>query len=440
MIQRTPVQRTPLLVQLVVLLGLAGLAGHAQAQSSADRLADLERRLEASLKVIDQLNTRLQQVEGKPARAAETNTAAASSALAAKVAELESQVQSVANRPEEDRGLVLHGFADVGLARSSIGRPSGGSVGSLDFYMTPKLSDRVVSLIELNFEVSEGGDVGVDLERLQVGYIVNDNFTLWAGRFHSPYGYWNTAFHHGAQLQTSLLRPRFLDFEDRGGILPAHSVGLWGTGSLKLDGGRLGYDLYVANSSLIGMEDPATPGSGVLNMRQAGATDRGTMVGANLSFGFKGALDGLTLGLHALRGTIKDDIEAGAHSTRLGMLGAWGAYNENNWDLMGEYYHFSNLDRSGTTGQHGSSAWYLQAGYSFGAFTPFARIERTRLDQTDSYFAQQASGQSYKRSAMGLRYELNPRTALKLEASHTTAMDRAPGSFAEFRSQIAVRF
>jgi hypothetical protein len=77
MIQRTPVQRTPLLVQLVVLLGLAGLAGHAQAQSSADRLADLERRLEASLKVIDQLNTRLQQVEGKPARAADTNTAAA---------------------------------------------------------------------------------------------------------------------------------------------------------------------------------------------------------------------------------------------------------------------------------------------------------------------------------------------------------------------------
>jgi hypothetical protein len=429
-------------MRLVVLLGLAGLAGHAhsQAQAPADRLAELERKLEASLEVIQQLSGRLRQVESQSGKSAADAAAVSAPALAAKVADLESQVKAAVDRPEEDRGLALHGFADVGLARSSLGRPSGGYVGSLDFYMTPKMSDRVVSLIELNFEVSEAGDVGVDLERLQVGYIVSDNFTLWAGRFHSPYGYWNTAFHHGAQLQTSLLRPRFLDFEDRGGILPAHSVGLWGTGSIRTDAGRLGYDLYTANSSVIAMDDPATPGTGVLNMRQAGATDRGLMVGGNLSFGFKGALDGLTLGLHALQGSIKDDLESGHHRTHLGMLGAWGVYNENNWDVMGEYYHFSNRDQGAGTGTHGSSAWYLQAGYSVGAFTPFARIERTRLDQTDNYFAQQASGQSYERSALGVRYELNPRTALKLEASHTRELDRAPASYTEFRSQLAVRF
>ena len=47
-------------------------------------------------------------------------------------------------------------------------------------------------------------------------------------------------------------------------------------------------------------------------------------------------------------------------------------------------------------------AAYLQAGRSFGRWTPYARAERAELDQNDNFFAAQASGQSYTRAVLGL--------------------------------------
>jgi hypothetical protein len=143
----------------------------------------------------------------------------------------------------------------------------------------------VVSLIELNFEVSEAATSASTWSAC--GATRQRQFQQWAGRFHSPYGYWNTAFHHGAQLQTSLLRPgswtsrtaAFFSLRQPVGHRPLKPMaGAWDTP-------------VRGQQFAIGMED-GHPGSGVLNMRQAGATDRGTMVGANLSFGFQG--DGLT--------------------------------------------------------------------------------------------------------------------------------------------------
>lgn len=427
----------PALRALALALACAFPCAPIWAQTSPDRIAELEKKLEASQRMIDALGQRVKQLEGKGAAAPD---AAPAAPLAAKVADLEQQMVAIATKPEEDRGLAMHGFADVGLASGSTGRPSGATVGSFDLYMTPKFGDRVSSLIELNFEVSPQGDVGVDLERLQLGYVFSDAFTLWVGRFHTPYGYWNTAFHHGAQLQTSVRRPKFLDFEDLGGILPAHSVGLWGTGSFKLDTGKLAYDLYVANSSRIVMDDPSAAGTGVLNMRQAGRNDHKLMLGANLNYSFKGALDGLAVGVHALGGEIDDTWAAGAHLTRLNMTGAWATYTENDWEIESELYHFSNQDKRGGTGTHGSKAWYTQAGHSFGATTPFARYEMASLNQLDNYFAQQASGQSYKRSSLGLRYDLNPKTAVKIEAGRTSLTDRVTGDYTDVRGQLAVRF
>ena len=425
----------PSLLALALALTLA--FGPKAAHAQGDRMTELEKKLDASAKLIEQLSARLAQLEGKAAAPA---TAAASPQLTAKVVELEQALQAINNKPEEDRGLALHGFADVGWARSTKGHQNGGFVGALDFYMTPKFGDRVVSLIELNFEVGDDGGVGVDLERLQVGYIVNDSLTLWLGRFHTPYGYWNTAFHHGAQLQTAVMRPRFLDFEDRGGIVPAHSVGAWATGAFKTAVGALGYDVFLSNAPGIVLGDPSTAGTGVLDMRQAGTRDRQLLLGTNLNFSFKGALAGLTLGTHTLMGKVGDDASAGTNLTRFNMTGLWTTYLENNWEVMAELYRFNNRDLSGGTGHHKSTASYAQVGYDFGALTPFVRVEKTALNQADNYFAQQASGQSYKRSALGLRWELNPKTVVKFEADRTTLTDRAKGSFSELRSQLAVRF
>lgn len=65
-----------------------------------------------------------------------------------------------------------------------------------------------------------------DLERLQIGWEPNEQITLWFGRFHQASSVWNHQHHHGQFLQTSITRPATEDWEDDGGVIPQHFVGL----------------------------------------------------------------------------------------------------------------------------------------------------------------------------------------------------------------------
>lgn len=429
----------------------------------AAKIRELERKLEHSMELIEQLSAKVQQLEAKA-------PAAPAPEQQARVDNLEKQVAQLGaglSAGSRDSGLPLHGFADIGVGHSGENNPvfgkgrKGFSVGSLDLYMTPQFGDRVRTLLELNFEVDDEGAVATDLERAQIGYAFSDAATGWMGRFHSPYGYWNTAFHHGAQIQTSLLRPRFLDFEDKGGVLPAHTTGAWLTGAVPLAGNRFGYDLYLGNASALRVEASPTPsvvsvnnagafnprvaaggyaGTGTLDMKMAGGTSHNYMSGFNAWIEPR-ALEGLRVGLHGLRGRIEDD-SVDANRTRLGMLGGYGVFADERWEIMGEYYHFRNRDLSGGTGSHSSWAGYLQGGYNLGRLTPYLRAERANLNQKDNYFAVQQFGRSYRRIAAGLRYDVDPKAALKLELNRTEQEDLGTPNdgYNEARVQYSIRF
>ena len=375
------------------------------------------------------------------ASAATAWAAAASAATdAERIDALEKQVSQLEARSpaRQDEGLPLHGFMDVNAGYRNNGGPRGFALGNLDFYLTPRIGDRIKGLIELNFEINESGGLDTDLERMQIGYVFGDAATVWAGRFHSPWGYWNTAYHHGQQIQTTVTRPKFLEFEDRGGIIPAHTVGLWGTGAIPAGAGKLTYDLFTGNSQRIDLDD-ATPGSGTLNPNTASATNHRALLGFNLGYLFPGALDGLKVGVHGYTATIDDDA-APSNSTRVRFAGGYLVYLESDWEVLAEYYDFDNLDLSGSSGTHRSKAGYLQVGKTFGRWTPYARGEKASLDQTDAYFAQQENGGSYDRAVAGLRFDLDPRAALKLEANHTRFTDRVVSDYSEVRLQWAIRF
>ncbi len=342
----------------------------------------------------------------------------------------------------EIEGVPLHGFLDVGYYTNSKDAnnpalpdlPRGFNVGSLDIYLTPQFEGNVKGLIELIFETTPEGSLATDLERAQVGYTFSDNATLWAGRYHTPYGYWNTAFHHGAQMQTAVSRPRFLDFEDKGGILPAHMVGLWATGKMRAGDGKLIYDVYAGNG-------PAIAGN-VLDIQTAGDNNNQAMIGFNLGYEFSGMADGLRMSLYGLRGDVVDD-DAPPNKTELSMAGAAVIYQENNWEILGEYYRFSDADQSGGTGSHSSWADYLQLGRNFNGVTPYFRVEKTVLDQADNYFAMQDNGQSYFRQAVGLKYDLNQTTSLKFELNNSkfaAEAGRTPYDYRRFLAQFAIRF
>ncbi len=443
-------------VALAAFSALTGLTAFTPVWAQdADRLQTLEQKLEQSLRTIAALQARLDRLEHPEAGKAGTGngsaqTAAAAPAGTASAPDLNGRVEAVernlaqieastAAAAQADTGLPIHGFADVKLgarnaAASTIEHRGyrGVDLGTFDLYMTPQISPQVKALVELAFEFDNSGEMGVDAERIQLGYVFSDSLTIWAGRFHTPYGYWNTAFHHGAQIVTSLTRPQFLDFEDSGGILPAHSTGIWATGTVSTGLGRAGYDLYAVNGDQLK--------DGQLNFQPVGDSD------GNIGLGFRANLEiagtGLVVGLHGLSqhvaGNNADSSATGRVS--LNMTGGYATYDNDNWEVMAEYYDFRNRDLAGGTGLHTSSAWYAQAGYNLNdLFTPYVRYEDAALNAADPYFALQATGAAYHRAIAGLRYNLTPKSALKAELMRGP-VSGTPGTPASLQLQYAIRF
>jgi hypothetical protein len=461
--------RIPTRYPAVALLGLCCALllapGHAWgASSQSQQLAEMQRKLDQSLEAIQALTRRVTELEAQlaaskaaapaTAGAPATNAAAAggpggattavpggASGPAADNARLEADEQKLeqlerenANRSRDDTGLPLHGFADVGVGTRNPLNPEvkGFFVGNLDFYMTPQLGDRTRALFELNTEVGSDGEVDVDLERAQIGYQFSDLATVWLGRFHTPYGYVNTALHHGAWVNNTLRRPKFLNFEDQGGIMPAHTVGLWSTGALRTAGGRWLYDAYVGNSQHID--------GGTLDMQSAGSSDFRLMGGGRLGYQFNdGAIDGLTLGVHALTARVTAE-QFGDSITRLLVYGGYAVYDTDRWENIAELYLFDNEDQSFGTGSHRSSAGFVQFGYRTSWGIPYARYERAALSQADPYFYQQSSGNSYWRGALGVRFDLDLKSAIKFELADTRFTDRDVYEYGEGLVQYAIRF
>ena len=113
------------------------------------------------------------------------------------------------------------------------------ALGLMDLFVTSKISDHFSYLSEVGFEADPASNgIAVDLERAQLSYTQSDKFSLSAGRTHAMLGYYNTAFHHGTWFQTTIDRPRVFEFEDSGGPLPIHNVGVSAMGGIP--SGKLG--------------------------------------------------------------------------------------------------------------------------------------------------------------------------------------------------------
>lgn len=409
---------------MLVTVATGTVPGITRAQSDSDRIRELERRLERSVETIEALGARVRELEAR------TPTRSDAAPAAPKVEEHPETTVPDAGAVTPRPPTVLRGFADVGARYSGNRGNKGVALGSIDFYITPQLSENVKALIELVVEYGGTGAVAVDLERLQLGYTVGSSATAWLGRFHTPLGYWNTAFNHGQQIQTSILRPQMVEFEDRGGMLPVRTVGLLGTGAIRAAGGKFTYDLYAGNAPSIrdGTLDPNNSGNRRLDPSS----------GFNLGYQFAGGADGLKVGLHGYRANVRD--EAAARVSRLNILGGYAAIDSPVWEVIAEYYRFRNENLTGGTGRFGSWAGFAQVGRRIERWTPYGRLEKAVLNQADNYFGLQTSGRSYSRQAIGLRYELTPESALKLELNRTSLASAPPASFNQWLMQWAIRF
>ena len=248
-------RRTSTRWALALVLGTVPGAPVLRAQQASDGADSDKQTIQMLVRRVEQLEARVAQLEAaKPSAAAPAPAPAPAETAAPAAAPLESEsdtksARSMAERMDTSSTLLrIRGFGDVNLhGGNQQGTTTSFTLGQLDLFVTSDVSERFKLLSEIVFEADPQNSFGVDIERLLLQYSPNDMFNVSVGRFHTAIGYYNTAYHHSTWLQTATGRPYLFQFEDNGGILPIHNVGISASGRIPSGRLQLHYVAEVGN-------------------------------------------------------------------------------------------------------------------------------------------------------------------------------------------------
>ncbi len=291
------------------------------------------------------------------------------------------------------------GFSDINYLATEGTGADGFRLGQLVGHVAAGLTDHLAFFGEVS-ATPRPTEFGVEVERLMVRYEVGDHLKFSAGRYHTPLGFWNTAYHHGLWLQTSVARPEMIKFGSR--FIPVHFVGLQVEGSFPKTNLVPGYFFGVGNGR---HDNVARAGdAGDVNRHRA------WLAGVNLR---PAAVFGLMIGASAYRDRIAADVGAVDETIISGHL----ALQTETPELIVEYAHIIHTpDRSGADATT-SDGYYVQVAYRlpspFEILKPYARWEEITTDRGDPVFG--TSGLDHQAFVAGLRYDFAMLAALKIE-------------------------
>jgi hypothetical protein len=326
------------------------------------------------------------------------------------------------------RAVEIQGFADVklGLANEGADDQQGFAVGELDLFMAQPIADQFDSLVELEIEAAPDEGFKVDVERAQVGWTPSDRFNIQAGAFHSDLGYWNPTYHHEAHFQTTVDRPFIVDFEEDGGVLPEHFIGVMFEHRADTGSGRFRTALTVGNGSSISGEGLPPPAE-----LDPGAT-------GDLDWGKGGIMHAQYQSAHWVAGvfayysrlTIRD--VAGVPDTTLDQLvpGAEIVFDVKRVMVLAEVYAWRNDPAGGSAAPEPSYGGYIQVAVPhLGITTPY--VQATAMHRVDDPFFQalaKTAGADTDLAELnvGLRFDLNPKTSIKIEGERVAETDEEP--------------
>jgi len=301
--------------------------------------------------------------------------------------------------------LRIRGFSDVTLHGSNLkGDNTSFSLGQLDLFITSDVSEKLKFLSEIVFEAGRDNAFGVDVERLLLTYSFGDFLNVGVGRFHSAIGYYNTAYHHSTWLQTTTGRPFLFEFEDRGGILPIHNVGV--TASGRIPSGALGLH-YVAE-----VGNGRTSRSREFEQVQ-NVLDENNHKSVNFSvFARPEAVRGLQAGLSIYR-----DLLAPLNSPRIGetIFAAHAVYTGLSFEWLNEALVLRHAPQ-GTPRVFHTPGFYTQISKRFGSYRPYVRYQYVNASQSEPVFSDVGLRHG---PSVGLRYDLSDFVALKLQYDYT---------------------
>jgi Gram-negative porin len=307
-----------------------------------------------------------------------------------------------------DLGLNIYGDLDFLVQKTSEGTTNAFMVPRLELFFNTT-QDRVSFLAEMMMEVGEDNAFVVDVERVEVAYLFSEWLRLRVGRFHTAIGYYNDSYHHGRYFQMTTDRPEMVRFEDEGGLIPAHSVGVHLDGRFSLGGaGWLRYDADLAN------------GRGRIPDEVTNLEDHNRGKAVNLRLRYESTLlEGLILGANVYLDSIEaTDIDPAVTATTHideRIYGAHLAYLEHGVQLVSEVLR---VEHRLTTGTGVTSAGFAELGYALGNFVPYARYEVVKFpDVLDPFFLHNVLGQrgSFSSILAGVRYTFSEYLALKVE-------------------------
>lgn len=323
--------------------------------------------------------------------------------------------------------LKLSGFGNVDFAvQKRAEGPRGFSEGQFVLHLASALSSRVNFFGELSFTPRADAGTGsppatgfnAEIERAIIRFDHSDRLKMSVGRYHTPVNWWNTAFHHGQWLQTTISRPEMTQFGGR--FIPVHFVGTLVEGGVPAGGVNVNYQVGIGN------------GRGDVISRGGDAGDNN----AHPAYVFNGfAKPDRLFGLQVGASLYLDRVSVpGRPEFDERIIAAHAVWQREDPEVIAEIARVGHQQVSGGP-TPSSLAYYVQTAYRLPGvghmWKPYYRFEHVDIDQTDPVFVglRELDG-----STLGIRYDVSEYAAIKSEVRvrrHVSNQPRTNGWFGQ---------
>jgi hypothetical protein len=377
-------------------------------QGNQGNPANQAQLIQTLLTRIEQLEKRVSELEAsKPAAAAAATPAPKPAIDASDLIHGETMPAST-----EGPNLKIAGFSDFNFGASdATGTHSGFTEGQFILHLNSNLSPKVSFMGEISLSARSDAGIGAppatgfnaEVERSIVRFEHNDYLKLSFGRYHTPINYWNTAFHHGQWLQTSVSRPEMVQFGGR--FIPVHFIGGLLEGAVGAGGLNFNYNVGVGNGR----------GSVISRGGDAGDINNSRAWLVNM-FVKPDKLYGLQIGGSAYQ----DKVTAGTpvRNFREWITSAHVVWSRETPEIIAEFANVRHENLTVPSPRSNSQAYYVQAGYRLPMFQkkwkPYYRWEYIHIPHSDFLFQSQGIP-NLAGSNVGLRYDISSFAALKFE-------------------------
>ena len=313
------------------------------------------------------------------------------------------------------------GFADINYISADGDSPDGFAIGQAVAHLSAALGSSLSAFGEFS-ATARDSEYSFEVERLIVKYDFSDRYKLSAGRYHTPIGYWNSAYHHGAWLQTTTSRPEMVKFGSM--ILPIHFVGVLLEGLVPIGGLGLEYKAGFGN----GRHSHISRGGDAGDVN----SDRAWVMQVSAK---PQSLYGLNAGI----GWYNDEVSLPTgENIRENIWSAHAAWNQRSTQFIVEFIHSTHELATDSSVDGDVNAWYAQFAYRLpgrhSAWQPYLRYEHNEIDDSDPLLG--LEGLDYEGATLGVRWDFNAHAALKAEYRNEK-FDEG-GRENNFRLQLAI--